>query len=104
MPLPSLLIQEVETPLAVTLPISEDIGVVSTPSLEVAPIQNLRVGAVLLLTPCLRLRSQIPVMVGKPRSAYTLITPTLPGENPVDDSNTWIRIHQRRLHHLKLLF
>ena len=45
MPLPSLLIQEVETPLAVTLPISEDIGVVSTPSLEVAPIQNLRVGS-----------------------------------------------------------
>ena len=45
MPLPSLLIQEVETPLAVTLPISEDISVVSTPGLEIAPIQNLRVGS-----------------------------------------------------------
>ena len=45
MPLPSLLIQEVETPLAVTLPISEDISVVSTPVLEIALIQNLRVGS-----------------------------------------------------------
>ena len=45
MPLPSLLIQEVETSLAVTLHIPEDIGVVSTTSLEVAPIQNLRVGS-----------------------------------------------------------
>jgi hypothetical protein len=55
MPLPSLLIQEVEAPLAVTLSISEDISVVSTPSLKVAPIQNLRVGsgafAHTLLTP-----------------------------------------------------
>ena len=55
MPLPSLLIQEVETPLAVTLPISEDISVVGTPVLEVAPIQNPRVGgsafAHALLTP-----------------------------------------------------
>ena len=44
MPLPSLLIQEVEAPLAVALPISEDISVVSASSLEVAPIQNSRVG------------------------------------------------------------
>ena len=55
MPLPSLLIQKVETPLAVTLPISEDISVVGTPVWEVAPIQNLRVGsgafAHALLTP-----------------------------------------------------
>ena len=41
------------------------------------------------------------MVVGKPRSAYTLITPSLPVGNPVDDSNTWIRIHQRRLHHLR---
>ena len=41
------------------------------------------------------------MVVGKPRSAYTLITPSLSGENPVDDSNIWIRIHQRRLHHLR---
>ena len=55
MPIPSLLTQEVETPLAVTLPIAEDISVVSTPVLEIAPIQNLRVGsgafAHALLTP-----------------------------------------------------
>ena len=55
MPLPSLLIQEVETPLAVTLPISEDISVVSTPVLEIAPIQDLPAGsgafAHALLTP-----------------------------------------------------
>jgi len=55
MPLPSLSIKEVETPLAVTLPISEDISVVSTPVLEIAPIQNFPVGsgafAHALLTP-----------------------------------------------------
>lgn len=45
MPLASLLIQEVKTPLAVTPPISKDISVVSTPSLEVAPIHSLRVGS-----------------------------------------------------------
>ena len=45
MSLSSLLIQEVETPFAMTLPISEDISIVSTTSLEVAAIQNLRVGS-----------------------------------------------------------
>ena len=45
MPLASLFIKKVKTPLAVTPPISEDISVVSTPSLGVAPIHSLRVGS-----------------------------------------------------------
>ena len=78
-------VQEVR-PLAVTLPISEDTSVVSTPVLEIAPIQDLPAGsgafAHALLTP-----EGADPRGGKPRSAYTLITPCLPGGNPVDDSN-----------------
>ena len=45
MPLSSLLIQEVETPLAVSLSISEYISVMCTTSLEVTPIQDFLVGS-----------------------------------------------------------
>ena len=70
MALTGFLVEEVEIPASVSVPVAEHISVIPLATLQVAAVKNLRH----LLTPCLQQALRSASITGYGKSAYGLLT------------------------------